>query len=334
MGPNITKEPKLKVCHTISYQQGYMMRGIAMVMIIFVHCLNEYVEHQSILAKFLLIPKWGEIASSIFFFMSGFGIFTSMTKQETLHVQYLYRQLKKIIIPFFIAFLLALPAIIISHYFHQEYQIRLTNICMLSMPDGTNMWFLKTILLFYIIAFVIVRFISSKQNQLLALFVLLLVDIIISYITKQDGYWYYSNLCFAAGAFGAIGESTQNERWRIWVLVILSIGHYICFVKEIHKAPLEIIGNTAYTGCFVLAILQKKFEHRFCSFFIFIGKNSLLYYVLNIPIMISLPGEYMHWATYFATNIILTTLAVMLYNVCKTQISTKINILLRKKSDL
>ena len=44
------------------------------------------------------------------------------------------------------------------------------------------------------------------------------------------------------------------------------------------------------------------------------GKNSLLYYLLNIPVMWLIPNDNMHPSVYFIANIIFTTISIMLYN--------------------
>ena len=43
------------ISQTISYEQGYAIRGLAMIMIIFVHSINEYEWYNSGLSNLLLI---------------------------------------------------------------------------------------------------------------------------------------------------------------------------------------------------------------------------------------------------------------------------------------
>ena len=59
------------------------------------------------------------------------------------------------------------------------------------------------------------------------------------------------------------------------------------------------------------------------KWFCFIGKNSLLYYLLNIPIMWLIPSNNMHAVTYFFANVIFTTISIFIYN--KVAKSIKIN---------
>ena len=47
----------------------------------------------------------------------------------------------------------------------------------------------------------------------------------------------------------------------------------------------------------------------------YIGKNSLLYYLLNIPIMWLIPSYNIHFITYFAANFIATTFLAFVYNI-------------------
>ena len=55
----------------------------------------------------------------------------------------------------------------------------------------------------------------------------------------------------------------------------------------------------------------------------FIGKNSLLYYLLNIPIMWLIPSNKMYAVTYFIANMFFTTISIFIYN--KVAKSIKIN---------
>lgn len=67
---------------TILYEQGYAIRGIAMLMIIFVHSINEYECYNSEISQLLLIPMFGVLGCSLFFFMSGYGLLFSLCKKK------------------------------------------------------------------------------------------------------------------------------------------------------------------------------------------------------------------------------------------------------------
>lgn len=84
------------ISQTISYEQGYAIRGLAMIMIIFVHSINEYEWYNSTLSKISLIPLFGTFGCSLFFFMSGYGIFNSLLKKgREIKYDYLLAQIKK-----------------------------------------------------------------------------------------------------------------------------------------------------------------------------------------------------------------------------------------------
>ena len=90
----------IDISQTISYEQGYAIRGLAMIMIILVHSVNEYEWYNSTLSKISLIPLFGTFGCSLFFFMSGYGIFNSLLKKgREIKYDYLLAQIKKILIP-------------------------------------------------------------------------------------------------------------------------------------------------------------------------------------------------------------------------------------------
>ena len=99
---------------TVSYEQGYAIRGLATIMIIFVHSINEYEWYNSGLSNLLLICMFGTFGCSLFFFMSGYGIMNSLRKRgkETKN-SYLLAHIKKIVIP--LAIVYAINSIVLPH---------------------------------------------------------------------------------------------------------------------------------------------------------------------------------------------------------------------------
>lgn len=300
---------------SISYRQGYVLRGIAMLMIIFVHCINEYPAYTHPISKGLLIPMWGQIGSSVFLFMSGYGLFISMTSKEELKVSYLLQHIQKILEPFLVAFVLCFPMVAIAHQCGEDYDLQLVNLLWLSMPTGIDMWFLKTILLFYIFTFFIVRWVKTTRGRTVCLGAIMLTHIVILYLNRVPGYWYVSNLPFLCGVFCSqattIGHRHRSHAPALFVLAVLLYAACCC---EIQKAPLLILENIVFALCFVLSVLRLDVNKRIYDPFVFIGRNSLLYYTLNVPVMIALCSQHMNCPLYFIANLAITSLLVLLYN--------------------
>ena len=306
--------PKSKAKHplaaqAISYEQGYAIRGLAMIMIIFVHSINEYEWYNTTLSNLLLVPMFGTLGCSLFFFMSGYGIFKSLRKREKdIKYNYLLTHIKKILIP--VAIVYAINSVVLPHTLtYNDITIDHSNILSFSLPEGTDIWFIKIILFDYLTTFFIFKYTSDFKKQLTYIAITQAALIILLYILKASSYWYVSNLCFVLGALHS-KFPIFKKRYLI-ISIFIFIAFYFCLVNNIKSAPIQIIGNIAFCIIVVCAMFKRATWPRWLCF---IGKNSLLYYLLNIPIMLLIPSDKMHASIYFIANIFFTTISVFLYN--------------------
>ncbi len=308
----------------ISYRQGYVLRGIAMLMIIFAHCLNEYTMYNSVSSKIIMLPSWGEIGSGVFFFMSGYGLFSSMSKQSVLRYKYLYVHIVKLIVTFITAFLFALLVVSTSKSYDMTNSLEIGNILFLNMPDGTDMWFLKTILLFYILTFLCVKYAKSQIQSFVLICLAIILYIGVLYVAGTPGYWYFSNLCFATGVFANFCNGKRIRKEIKMSFVAIFVLFYISTILDIRKTPTQIVGYVVCCICFVLLLLKSNTERKIYSFWVYIGKNSLFYYLFSIPVILCITGYDLHWAAYCISVFILTSLVVVLYNAIVTCMRNKI----------
>ncbi len=300
---------KNRLADNIKFEQGYAMRGLAMLLIILTHSLNEYEVYTSALSHYLLIPMLGTLACSIFFFMSGYGLFHSLNKKETQpDRKYLYNHLIKIIVPFAVIYLASL---IILPYTMAESQAApdYTKILTLSLPDGTDMWFLKTTLFNYITTFLLCRAQTTNKRKIIYISAVQALLIAILYINKCAGYCYISNISFAVGTLYAT-QKYYNKKTVIAATLVFAI-YYIGMNSGISAAPLQIAGNIAI--CIIVAALLKS-TNKAPSWLQYVGRHSLSYYLLAIPVMWMVPSNNLHYICYFLLNLLLTTIAVALYN--------------------
>lgn len=286
-----------------------------MLMIIFMHCINEYPVFTQQISKGFLVPIWGQFGSSIFLFMSGYGLFASMTSKENVDFSYLFRHIKKIILPFLVAFVLSIPMVSIAHLCGEDYSVQVSNILFLNMSIGTDMWFLKTILLLYVLMFCIIKYVKTNSRRILSLGCIMLTYIIMLYLNNVPGYWYASNLAFVFGVYHSMTAKDRHiHHWHILIICVLFVTLSVLYNLGIFNAPLMVLENIAGTFCILLLSLRLDINKKIYSIFAYIGKNSLLYYMLNIPVMIALCSSKMDWTVYFIANLTITTLLVILYN--------------------
>ena len=308
--PHSTSLPTLD----ISFEAGYALRGLAMLMITFIHSINEYPVYTSELSSTLLVPKYGQLSCSIFFFMSGYGLYFSLSKQRGSLLSYLWVHVKKLLFPFLLAFV---GVILALHLFknadNATFPINPWNILTLTMPEGTDMWFFKVILIDYV-ATILLFMLSLKQStRIAALFGLHALAIVLCYLSNVPGYWYFSNLSFPLGMYFAYYRG-HLAHWRNSLLFacLLSLAIYYTIVTLFHtNAPLEIFVNTMCP--LLVVLLMSKIPLTPPKWLQYIGKNSLCFYLFNVSIMLAIPASAMHWVTYFVLNLVITWIATILY---------------------
>lgn len=297
------------VKNTITYNQGYALRGIATILILFSHSINEYECYDSMLSNLLLIPAFGTFGCSLFFFMSGYGMFHSLGKRgEALTPGYLFAHLKKILIP--VAVVYGINSIVLPYTLaYNDITINHSNLFLLNLPEGTDIWFIKIILFDYITTFLLFKLIKDTKARLIYLAIIQLALIAVLYLCKLGGYWYISNLCFVLGALHSIYP--LRKRLLLTISVSLFVAYYLLRINGVVSAPIRIVGNLAFCAIISLAISRIP---QWPQWLIFLGKNSLLYYLLNIPIMWVVSSNNMHFLVYFVSNMVLTTIAIFIYN--------------------
>lgn len=280
-----------------------------MLMIIFVHCINEYDILSSSISTYFMIPSYGTLGCSVFFFLSGYGMYHSVSKQREIAYPYLWSHLWKMLKPYLFSFALS---IICIHIFCKTVSPNIWSILTISMPDGIDLWFFKTVLANYILIFFIFRFRYCMQKKLILLTGIHLVYIVTCYLTKQPGYIYFSNLAFPAGILVAYND--RISIWRKHIITITTILFIIFYVFKsfVHDYTiLEITGNLSFAIAFTLVLT--KYSCKQSTILVFLGKQSLLIYLLGIPVMQSIDSSSMSLFSYFAANVIITVALVHVY---------------------
>lgn len=293
----------------ISFEQSYMLKGIAMLMIIFIHSINEYECYYSTWSECLLVPDYGELGCSMFFFLSGYGMLNSSVNSQKADWNYLFRHILKLVIPFLAGFFLTAVVLYIKGGISAHDFVR---ILWLSMPDGVDLWFFKTVIINYTVMVMIFMTGYAVRKKLAILSLVYLVAIIAMYLLRCPGFWYVSILQFPLGAWFAYLNITN--RMKKTVLIAAVTVFVSCYVmKNVHNmVPVSILENTSFT--IVTVVLFCHYVHRNSSFLMYIGKNSLYFYLLGIPVMEAIDSSHMPCFCYFISNLLFSFLLVILYN--------------------
>lgn len=136
----------------------YPLRGICMLMIFFHHSYIRYgsVEFTSGGGQLLInslynVKHWGYLATGVFFFLSGFGLYFSMHKNSPLQYNWLLKQMKKLFIPFLFLWIVYIICFLIWKPESLKFSL-LYEFFSLCSP-GRETWFYRVIVGTYIITF-------------------------------------------------------------------------------------------------------------------------------------------------------------------------------------
>lgn len=300
---------------TITYSVGYIIRGIAMLMIIFVHSINEYPAFDSAWCRALMIPQYGCMGCSIFFLMSGYGLFSSIAKKP-IDTTYLVSQLYKLLLPFVATFVITymvvewLPASIT-----QVTANDLSAFFQLSMPCGINMWFFKVILIDYVLTIVLYLTKLHTLQVIRIITFLHVLFIIYGYLSHCPINWYCSNLAFPLGAAVTCMKQSQIQRIMkpAFILsIVLFCLYYLSSIFGAYRVPFAMAGNLALCVLLLSCVFFLPLN-RSVPWIEYIGKNSLYYYLFNVFVMLSIPSQSLHYLTYFLANVLATTIIVWIW---------------------
>ena len=307
---------------TISYEQGYLIRGIAMLMIFCVHSMNEYDVFQSFACKALMIPRYGVLGCSAFFFLSGYSMFYSL-KRKGASLGYLVSHYKTLFIPYLVAFVLCLLAILVTG--HSRDTFDMGNILYLSMPDGVDLWFFKAVLINYAVIVGVFMLNITDGKKVLVLNILYLLALPVFFVLHLPGHWYFSIMAFPVGVLFARHTFSPSAKKAVAALSALCFLAYYGFTVFVHSNTLaEIVGNASFAILMALIAVRfvKKAGGRIASFLIYIGKNSLYFYLFGVPVILFLDSSLVHWSVYFILNVAVTFGIVFAYKKCQIALTS------------
>lgn len=297
-----------------------------MLLIIFLHSVNEYDFYSSETARYLLIPSYGTLGCSVFFFLSGYGMFQSLSC-HVVDLKYLYLRLKKLFVPFLVAYILMLVWFMTAD---MSRDFKWWNVGFLNMPDGTSLWFFKTVIVNYIVASLLRKICRSDKCFVYAMLLLYMFLVLLMRIVFEcPSYWYYSTLSFPLGMLLSFHKNVDTRVYMASIIVFAV--YYLSLICGYHKTLLEIAGNLVFPVILIGSLnhIVGYGDYLVGKILIYIGKNSLLFYLLGIPVMQAINSAYMHWMIYFMLNLLFSYLVVYCYKWCsgkkaKSEVNRKV----------
>lgn len=262
-------------------QDTYALRGVCMLMIMFHHLMKNAVDP-------ICTGIWGDLGTAVFFILSGWGLCSSMEKHEHVGASYLVKNIRKLLVPFYIVWVVC--CIIVSlfvdtSYFSSGWHV-VRDIVTLTYPlTWPGIWFIKVIFVEYVVTIVSFMLFRNKILQLTLPTIVTLIYIVIAWkILHWSPYLYCTTLCFVIGLWGARFHKQLDIKLLCKVVgLILFLGLYM-FTKRYPIPPLPHLMTYAVAFCFFMIFLVSVININ-NPILHFIGKNSLLFYLIHIPVI-------------------------------------------------
>lgn len=280
-----------------------------MLMIFFHNAFNRYtnIEFASFGDTLLINPlysvwNWGFLATGVFFFLSGFGLYYSLSRNSPLSFDYLYKHLKKLFKPFIFLWVFVLCCFFI--YATEYLKISLFTEFFTLCSPGRDTWFFKAIIAAYIISFFSFKYIKSEKFRFLVIFSCVFAYIVVMSKLGYGRWWFNSILNFPVGMLVA--------RWYDKIDAIpdlLVIIASFCIYFFLHY---DIVRSIGFSFVIVFAV---KYINIRSSYLYFVGYQSLAFYFLENPVRRFICNPYVenYWLLVFS-SIVVTSVFVLVYS--------------------
>ena len=299
----------------------YCLRGIAMLMIIISHTFNGYpvgsadVYYPSWM-NWLHMELWGGMGVAVFLFLSGYGLFTTLSQKQRIDWRYISSKGIRLFEPYFIYWIVEI--IVLAIFCREEISTHLlTEIATFSIhPDAEN-WFFKVIVVFYVIMLLLFR--VHLQNAV-RMTIVSLLSIVSLLIMKELGFgqWWWNNiLCFPLGMLFAY--KYQFFSGLPSHIVSLSSGALLLTVYNIHMNT--IVFHLVFA---VFCIYTLKLVNIQSRLLYFIGFNCFIFYFIECPVMDTIMMfAYPNFPVYSLLSVLGTFIISYLCIQCSKQIKSQ-----------
>lgn len=285
------------------------LKGFFALGIVF-HHLSQWVTTGEEFSNF---GYMGTYIVSVFFFLSGYGLYVQNEKKENYLDSFLVKRLFKILIPFiFISSIYLIYRKINGQELSNSFFIDLFKKGSTVIYNG---WFVDIIIIMYIFFYISFRMFSDKTIAILVNTVLIIFYIVLAIKLGYGFWWYNSSLPFVLGLVWAKNKENIDRLLKkyyfiplVSVTVLLFVSHQYSFIlQKFHLvdnysyALAANIDNVIFTFYLILIVRKIDFSNKYL---LFLGRVSFELYMIHGLVM-SIFGKY--FETSRLNDIIFTT---------------------------
>lgn len=266
------------------------LKGLLALGIVF-HHLSQWVTTGT---EFVNFKYMGTYIVSVFFFISGYGLYVQNNRKEDYLDNFLSKRLSKILTPF-----IAISSIYLIYRNINGQALTITFFVDLFKKGSTviyNGWFVDIIILMYVFFYISFKIFSNRTVAILVNTLLIVGYIILAIKLGYVFWWYNSRLPFVLGLLWAKNKKYIDEilnKYYFIILVcitsLLFISHQYSFVlKKLHIVDSVSYGfaanidNIIFTIFFILMARKIDFSNKYL---LFLGKISFELYMIHGLVM-------------------------------------------------
>lgn len=257
------------------------IRGIGMLLIIFAHAVESYVNTYTFFFYTSAI-----LGVSACFLVSGYGLYVSYQKKDDYLKGFLLPKFARLLIPYLIFYALYLISSVITGNLPTIKQVGYELVTL--QMDGLLLWYLKIQLLMYVFFFISFRFIKSEKVKTLLLFLLTVIYCIVVWRFGLKTYWYNTCIFFPIGVL--LGKCRTivipifRKRWCIIVSGFLTLM-VLVFIYLFGRVGFDILIDSCYMLFFNVFMIGIFCRIGHSVFLNIIGKYSMEIYLAHLLLL-------------------------------------------------
>ena len=285
------------------------LKGFLALGIVF-HHLSQWVTTGEEFSNF---GYMGTYIVSVFFFLSGYGLYVQNDRKEDYLDNFLSKRLSKILTPF-----ITISSIYLIYRKVNGQELSDSFFIDLFKKGSTviyNGWFVDIIILMYIFFYISFSVFSNKTIAILVNTVLIIFYIVLAIKLGYGFWWYNSSLPFVLGLVWAKNKENIDRLLKkyyfiplVSVTILLFVSHQYSFIlQKFHLvdnysyALAANIDNVIFTLFLILIVRKIDFSN---NYLLFLGRVSFEVYMIH-GLVISIFGKY--FKTSRLNDIIFTT---------------------------
>ena len=276
------RQPNKDIPFLLNRRTTDVLRGYA-IMSIMLHHMVLRMSSASILIPFRLV---GYLGVSIFFFLSGYGLYHAYEKKKDIYVKgFMLKRIESVYVPAVIAQLFFMLAMMIV--FHQQYKPLAFLRGLLGLyPVDSSQWYVLAALYHYFVFWLSIRFLKAWKHRTIFLFAAAVVYFVFCVLMGFSKNWYDTAFCFSLGVtFAAYGKRAFAWIQRVKItlpvlLAVLGLSVYFSYGKE-DAAAIAFRCVSSITFVLLVIALLCIVDVEGCKLSAYIGTISLECYLMH-----------------------------------------------------